>query len=194
MNFQFTLPNVLTLLRLCLTPVLAVILMLDSPWSRWTALGIVIVCELTDALDGFFARRWNQVSDFGKLMDPLADSMYRDTVFICMAVRQEVSIFLVLPILYRDSLLFSLRMFCALKGIVLAARASGKIKAVFQAICIVAVVVMRILEINSAWVAAHYLTIVNGLMALVMIITVASAIEYYMGVLPKISEKDELTA
>lgn len=92
------------------------------------------VSELSDAFDGYFARRYNQVTDFGKILDPMADSIYRISVFLTFTRPPvEVPLLLVFIFLYRDSVISTLRTICALRGFALAARASGKIKAVIQA-------------------------------------------------------------
>lgn len=92
------------------------------------------VSELSDAFDGFLARRYNQVTDLGKILDPMADSIYRISVFLTFTRPPvEVPLLLVFVFLYRDSVISTLRTICALRGFALAARASGKIKAVIQA-------------------------------------------------------------
>ncbi len=92
------------------------------------------VSELSDAFDGFVARRFNQVTDLGKILDPMADSIYRISVFLTFTRPPvEVPLLLVFIFLYRDSVISTLRTICALRGFALAARSSGKIKAVIQA-------------------------------------------------------------
>lgn len=92
------------------------------------------VSELSDAFDGYFARKLHQVTDLGKLLDPMADSIYRISVFLTFT-RPPVNIplLLVFVFLYRDSVISTLRTVCALRGFALAARSTGKIKAVIQA-------------------------------------------------------------
>lgn len=92
------------------------------------------VSELSDAFDGYVARRYNQVTDLGKILDPMADSIYRISVFLTFT-RPPVNLplLLVFVFLYRDSVISTLRTICALRGFTLAARSSGKIKAVIQA-------------------------------------------------------------
>ncbi len=98
------------------------------------------VSELSDAFDGFLARKYDQVTDLGKLLDPMADSIYRISVFLTFT-RPPVNIplLIVFVFLYRDSVISTLRTICAFRSFALAARASGKIKAVIQAgsICVV---------------------------------------------------------
>lgn len=92
------------------------------------------VSELSDAFDGFVARRYNQVTDLGKILDPMADSIYRISVFLTFTRPPvEVPLLIVFIFLYRDSVISTLRTICALRGFALAARSSGKIKAIIQA-------------------------------------------------------------
>ena len=140
----------LTWSRLFLTPVFAVVFFQGYLWSRISAFLIVVLSELTDLFDGMAARRRGEVTDFGKILDPLADSVSRLTIFLCMAVEfsagsgNRIAMYLVLLLLWRDSLVSTLRTVCAHRGVVVAARLSGKIKAVVQAIVIFTILVLRI--------------------------------------------------
>jgi CDP-diacylglycerol--glycerol-3-phosphate 3-phosphatidyltransferase len=102
----------------------------------WIALGLLTLIELTDAFDGFIARKQNMVTDFGKLFDPMADSLSRQTVFLSFMVCAShiIPLWVFLLFLYRDGIMSVLRIMCAYQGTVLAARRAGKLKAVIQAI------------------------------------------------------------
>ncbi len=173
-----------------LTPVLAVLFLNDSPISRYWVLVIVILSELTDLFDGYMARKRGQVTDFGKILDPMADSIYRDTIFLCLAVERQVSLFLVLPILYRDSVISTLRTVCAYRGIVLAARWSGKIKAVLQANVIIIILILRILALSYPALDASLYTISNCLMGIACVVTLYSAFDYLSNLIPLIRQID----
>lgn len=103
------------------------------------------VSELSDAFDGYFARKYNQVTDFGKILDPMADSIYRVSVFLTFT-RPPVSLplLLVFVFLYRDSVISTLRTICAFRGFALAARSTGKIKAIIQAGSALFILIMMI--------------------------------------------------
>ncbi len=91
--------------------------------------------EFSDAFDGYIARKTNQVTDLGKILDPMADSIYRISVFLTFTLDPiRVPMILIFVFIYRDSVISTLRTICALRGYTLAARISGKIKAVIQAI------------------------------------------------------------
>jgi len=86
--------------------------------------------EFSDAFDGYIARKTNQVTDLGKILDPMADSIYRISVFLTFTLDPiRVPMILIFVFIYRDSVISTLRTICALRGYTLAARISGKIKA-----------------------------------------------------------------
>ncbi|MCH9627809.1 MAG: CDP-diacylglycerol--glycerol-3-phosphate 3-phosphatidyltransferase [Chlamydiales bacterium] len=106
---------------------------------------LLIISELSDAFDGFLARKFHQVTDLGKLLDPMADSIYRISVFLTFTQPPvSLPLLIVFIFLYRDSVISTLRTICALRGFALAARATGKIKAIIQAGSAFLVVIMMI--------------------------------------------------
>lgn len=96
---------------------------------------LLLISEFSDVLDGFLARRSNQVTDLGKVLDPMADSITHISLFFSFTQGViQLPIALVLIFFYRDFLVSTLRTLCALKGVALAARSSGKIKTILQAL------------------------------------------------------------
>lgn len=123
-----TTANKLTLARVALIPVFLVILYLDFPYARCAAFGVFVVACLTDFVDGYIARHYNQVSDFGKFLDPLADKLL---VLACMLIFIQwgrMPAWAVMIVLAREFAVSGLRMVAAAGGKVLAAGWSGKIK------------------------------------------------------------------
>jgi CDP-diacylglycerol--glycerol-3-phosphate 3-phosphatidyltransferase len=98
------------------------------------ALITVILLELSDAFDGFAARARNQVTDLGKIFDPICDAISRQTIFLSFLLVKAIPLWAFLVFLYRDSLIYLLRIMAAKDGTVLAASASGKFKAITQAV------------------------------------------------------------
>lgn len=110
-------------------------LQISSYALPYVLLFLLMIAELSDALDGYLARKLNQVTDLGKILDPMADSIYRSSVFLTFTLPPvELPMILIFMFLYRDSVISTLRTICALKGFALAARPSGKLKAVIQAV------------------------------------------------------------
>ena len=95
---------------------------------------IALLSELSDLFDGFLARRYNKVTELGKILDPMADSIFRFSVLLAFTQGVvHLPVLLVGVFFYRDSIISTLRTICALRGFTLAARKSGKIKAVILA-------------------------------------------------------------
>jgi CDP-diacylglycerol--glycerol-3-phosphate 3-phosphatidyltransferase len=106
----------------------------------------VILLELSDAFDGFAARARNQVTDLGKIFDPICDAISRQTIFLSFLLVGAIPLWAFLVFLYRDSLIYLLRIMAAKDGTVLAAGMLGKIKAITQAIATFLILIVYYLE------------------------------------------------
>ncbi len=153
------LPNKLTLLRMILVPVVVVLTLVEFP-HHWILAGVIfIIAAITDALDGNIARKRGLVTDFGKLMDPIADKLLVIAAFVCFITVELpgtwvsgpiCSPWVVIIILAREFLVTSARMIYAERGTVIAANIWGKLKTVFQLIAIITIfVLMYALEVLS---------------------------------------------
>lgn len=134
---------ILTLARIFICPIFLVIYLfyarLGIPLHimPFILLFILILCELSDVFDGIVARKKNEVTELGKILDPMADSIVRLSVLLCFTQGMVgLPMLLVLVFVCRDAVISTLRTLCALHGTALAARASGKLKAILQAIAI----------------------------------------------------------
>lgn len=145
------LPNKLTLLRMILVPVVVVLTLVEFP-HHWICAGVVfIVAAITDALDGNIARKRGLVTDFGKLMDPIADKLLVIAAFVCFITVELpgtwvsgpiCSPWVVIIILAREFLVTSARMIYAERGTVIAANIWGKLKTVFQLTAIITIFIL----------------------------------------------------
>jgi len=141
-----TLANITTLIRIFVSPIFLFIYLeyevlgISYTVLPYLLLFFLIALELSDALDGYLARKYDQVTDLGKLLDPMADSIYHISVFLAFT-QPPVSLPLVIVFLfiYRDSVISTLRTVCALRGVTLAARPSGKLKAACQGLSGIAI-------------------------------------------------------
>lgn len=143
--------NYLTFIRIFVSPLFLFFYLkgeslgIDPITLPYVLLLLLCISEFSDALDGFLARKLNQVTEFGKILDPMADSMNRLSVFFAFTLPPvNLSMFMVFIFLYRDSIISTFRTVCALKGFALAARKSGKIKAFFQAMSSFFIVILLI--------------------------------------------------
>ena len=130
------LPNKLTILRVILIPFFIVLLMTGH---YYISAVVFIVASATDALDGHIARKYNLVTNFGKIMDPLADKLLVVSALVCLVELGDIAGWMVIVILAREFTIAGLRTVAAAEGIVIAAGWSGKFKTVLQMIAVPAV-------------------------------------------------------
>lgn len=126
------LPNRLTLARLVLSAVFVFCFSIDFPLRFTTAFLLFVLAAVTDWLDGVIARRHNLVTDFGKLMDPLADKILTAAAFISLSAFHAIPPWAVVLIISREFLITGLRSLAASKGVVLPAERLGKHKTSWQ--------------------------------------------------------------
>lgn len=125
-------PNVLTLIRIFLVPVFIIIYIINIPYWNIYADIIFICASLTDMLDGYLARKLNQVSSFGKLWDPIADKLLVLAALLVLMDWGKIGIIITLVLIAREFLISALRQIAAVKGVVIAADKAGKIKTIVQ--------------------------------------------------------------
>jgi len=130
--------NKLTMLRVLLIPVFIVLLYLDFPYNNTVALAVFIIASITDGVDGFIARRHNQVTDFGKFMDPLADKILTFAAMIWFVEVHLMPAWLVLIVIVREFFVTGIRLVAVAKNRVIDASLSGKVKTVVTMICLIA--------------------------------------------------------
>jgi len=132
----FNVPNLLSLFRILLVPLLVVVLLTKFEGKEFVGLGVFLLASLTDFLDGFIARRQKMVTRLGKLIDPAADKILISAAFISLVELDLAPAWMVVVILSREFGVSALRSFAASENVVLAAGMSGKIKTVLQIVAI----------------------------------------------------------
>ena len=131
-----TTANKLTLLRIALIPVFLVLMYMTFPAHRLVALGVYILACLTDSLDGYIARHYDQVSNFGKFADPLADKCLVMAALCIFVAEGSLAAWILAVVLLREFAVSGLRMVAVEEGRVIAAAWSGKIKTASTMVCI----------------------------------------------------------
>ena len=131
-----TTANKLTIARVFLIPVFLVVMYGEFPGYRYVALAIYIVACLTDLLDGYIARHYNQISDFGKFMDPLADKCLVVAALAVFVAEGSLEAWILATVLVREFAVSGMRLVAAERGRVIAAGWSGKIKTASTMVCI----------------------------------------------------------
>ena len=165
-----TTANKLTLLRVFLIPVFLVIAYLDFPGHRYAALAVFIIASLTDLLDGYIARHYNQVSDFGKFADPLADKCLVMAALCWFVETGEMFGWILAVVLLREFAVSGMRLVAVEKGRVIAAAWSGKIKTASTMVCICLMIFFGP--------EPHWLNLVCQ--AVILVTTVYSGVEYFI--------------
>ena len=160
--------NKLTLLRVVMIPLFLLVLYLDVPGANYWALAIFVIASLTDTLDGYIARHYNQTTDFGKFMDPLADKCLVTAAMLWFVEIGQMPGWALLVVIIREFGVSGLRMVAADKGRVIAAGWSGKVKTASTMVCIV----LMLLPIAP---------LVNNIcVAVIVLATIYSGVEYFM--------------
>ena len=129
------LPNKITMFRVFMIPFFVFFMLNDFiQYTKYIALGIFIVASLSDTLDGYIARKYNLVSNFGKFMDPLADKLLVSSALICFisSPDSKMPVWGVIVIISREFIISGFRLVASDAGVVLAASWWGKIKTVVQ--------------------------------------------------------------
>lgn len=174
----FTIANAITASRLVAGPVGALLLTTGTqPAIAW-ALVVMLVAEASDLLDGHVARATAQVSAPGKILDPMADALYRGLIFVAFAFNGWIPLWMVVPIFARDLLVATLREYVMARGIALAARMSGKIKAIIQGV----VQIGMVLTVMIYGMGPVTEQIFFALMGITVLVTVYSLVDYLAGV------------
>lgn len=144
-------PLLLTLSRILLGPLFLIVYLYYQELGitlgllPYILLFLAAVSELSDVFDGALARKHNKVTELGKLLDPMADTIFRLSVLLAFTQGiVQLPLLLVCVFFYRDTIISTLRTVCALRGIALAARLSGKIKAIVQATVVFFILLLMI--------------------------------------------------
>jgi len=156
------------MVRVVLIPVFLAVLYIGFPYSHYAAMAVFIAAGLTDIADGYIARQRDQVTDFGKFMDPLADKVLVVAAMLWFVERDIMPAWVALIVIVREFMVTALRLIAIDNGRVIAAVISGKIKTVVTMICLTAMFLP--LEQWMIYVCA----------ALITVTTLVSGIEYFV--------------
>ncbi len=173
LGFSWNVPNILTILRMVLVPVFVVVFLLnphDQTWRLW-ATAVFTIAILTDSADGYIARKYNLVTNFGKIWDSIADKSLTGMAFIVLSIVGELPWWMTIIILAREWGITAMR-FAVLKYGVMAADRGGKLKTLVQSLALIAFL---------AWLPAlgfWYEALKWALMWIAFMLTVLTGINY----------------
>ena len=175
--FPLNLPNALTLLRILLVPVVVVALLDETPNGDAIAAGVFALAALTDGLDGYIARRRQEVTTFGKLMDPLADKLLIVAALVSLVSLGRLAAWVAMVIIARELAVTGLRAVAVERGVVISASWLGKLKTLLQVIAIFALILV---DPTPVW--AEVLLYVD------VAVTVISGADYFFGMRKRIEQ------
>ena len=165
------LPNVLTVLRILLVPVLVVALLDETANGDLLAACVFALASLTDAMDGYLARTRNDITNFGKLMDPIADKLLIIAALVALVSLDRLAAWVAMVIIAREVAVTVTRMHATQQGVVIASNWWGKAKTIVQVTAIFFLIVAG--EPSPMW--------VDGLVLAAVAITIASGVDYFFG-------------
>ncbi|MDR0304934.1 MAG: CDP-alcohol phosphatidyltransferase family protein [Chitinispirillales bacterium] len=143
------------------------------------ALITAILLELSDAFDGVAARTRNQVTNFGKIFDPICDAISRQTIFLSFLLVGAIPVWAFLAFLYRDSLIYLLRIMAAKDGTILAANSFGKFKAITQAAATFLIIIIYYLQYFGIKIPVLFFPVSYYIIAVAVFFALYSGIQYY---------------
>ena len=179
-----SLPNRLTMARIVLTFAFVFFAFQTGVTPRIIAAAVFLFASLTDFFDGYYAKKYNLISDFGKLMDPIADKFLILTAFFIFMVMHLIQGWMFILILVREAGVTLIRLRAMRRGKILAAERAGKIKTVLQILAILTILAFMVLaEMNlpgywSARLGLFHQWVIVPLMLAVVAVTLSSGISF----------------
>jgi CDP-diacylglycerol--glycerol-3-phosphate 3-phosphatidyltransferase len=168
--FEPNVPNLLTVFRILLVPVLVAVLLSEASFGDTLAAVVFVLASLTDVLDGWMARRQKRETNFGRLMDPLADKLLVTSALVSLVALDRVEAWVAMVIIAREFAVTGLRQIAIEQGHVIPASQWGKLKTIFQ----VAMVLVLIIVDGRPFA-------VDLLVYVTVAITVLSGADYFFG-------------
>jgi CDP-diacylglycerol--glycerol-3-phosphate 3-phosphatidyltransferase len=181
--FPVNVPNVLTVLRILAVPVLVVALLDETQNGDVIAAIVFALAALTDGLDGYIARRRQQVTTFGKLMDPLADKLLVIAALVSLVSLDRLAAWIAMVIIARELAVTGLRTIAAERGVVIAASWMGKVKTALQVAAILALIAF---DPTPVW--------VDVLLYVAVAMTVISGADYFFGLRRRLAVETRVAA
>lgn len=172
-------PNVLTVLRIVLVPVLVVALLGESSSGDLLAAIVFALASVTDYVDGYLARRSDAITTFGKLMDPIADKLLILAALLALVSLQRVDAWVATVILGREFAVTATRMAASQQGVVVSAAAWGKAKTCVQVVCVFLLIAI---DGSPLW--------LDLLVYVTVAITLISGVDYFIGLRRQLREHD----
>lgn len=167
--------NIITILRIIMVPFVLVILLAEMHNKEFLAFAIFVIAAVTDSLDGYVARKYNQVSDLGKFLDPLADKLLVTAALIALVYLQEVATWVAAIIILRELFISVFRFYFLVNNASFSASVPAKLKTTFQIVALAILMIYRKLPF-----AEHLRLLGEIVLYAAVILTVYSGAEYVL--------------
>lgn len=199
MKFKMNVPNTLTMVRIFCTPLLILMFLLPIPQGIgvFIALGIYALACITDFLDGYIARKYNLITDFGKFMDQIADKFLTTTaMFLVLFGRAAVTanwlaVVMFLIVILRDILISGIRMVAANKNVVIAADIFGKVKSFFLDVAsMVLILFVGLREVCNCDFLTYVQVFGLSLMIIGVALTIVSCVNYTVSAIKQLTKEE----
>jgi CDP-diacylglycerol--glycerol-3-phosphate 3-phosphatidyltransferase len=185
----FALPNVLSLVRVALVPVVVLLLLWTEPWARATAGIVFVAASITDYLDGWLARRRKTTTILGQFLDPLADKLLVTAVLIMLVsapLEPRLPGWIAVVIVLREIAVTGLRGIASQSGLVVPAQELGKYKMIFQIFALTGLLMHYRFDIPGTGLAVDFHAAGMRFVWVALAVGVWSAVDYYVRVLRQI--------
>ena len=203
MKFKMNVPNTLTMIRIFCTPLMILMFLLPIPKGVgvFIALGLYVLACITDFLDGYIARKYNLITDFGKFMDQIADKFITTTAMILVlfgsvsVTANWLAVLMLLVVVLRDILISGIRMVAANKNVVIAADIFGKVKSFFLDVASMVLILFIGLKAVTNCDFLRYIQVFGlSLMIVGVALTIVSCVNYTVQAIKKLTAQEvELT-
>ena len=181
-GYIMNLANKLTISRIVLAAIFILFLFIQGVAAKFAALGLFLLACLTDYYDGMIARKTNSSTDFGKLMDPIADKILILGAFLAFVEMKIIPAWMVMVIIARELIITGIRVLALSKKKVLSADVAGKHKTISQMVAVISILIFLIMR-DSGFIfkyMSHYTKGVHILMLITVIMTLISGISYML--------------
>ena len=173
MKLQLNIANQLTIVRIVAIPLYLLVLYINKDWSNVAATIIFILAGVSDFLDGYIARKYNMITDLGKILDPIADKILVAAALIALIDLDRLYWWIAVIMLARDFTMEALRNLAASKGIIIAAGIWGKLKTTFQMVAI------GMISFKIVWLGINWYILGQVLMYIALVLSIYSAFVYF---------------
>ena len=181
--FPLNLPNLLTMLRILLVPVLVVALTEEIAHGSTIAAAVFVLAALTDGLDGYIARSRESVTTFGKVMDPVADKLLIAAALLSLVSLNRVAAWVAMVIIAREFAVSGLRIAAGQQGVVIPASGLGKLKTIVQSAAVLALIAVP--DPDVLW--------VQVLVYAMVLVTIVSGADYFLNFRRRLEEMARAT-